>query len=164
MLHHPTTYLFRRRIVIAVKESLYCDLTDDVELDDVTLLRIGRDLALVLAFVACLHVLNLQGPSVRRVHEKRLEPFVRDKHGSIYREDMRIPSSDPRHLSYFGNKQICFNNIKSLHRAQLSSPLLVLPAQEFGKNFKFRGINILTLTLELPKVVKNDQNIIFAEI
>ena len=93
-----------------MKESLHYDLTDDVELDDVTLLRIGRDLALVLAFVACLHVLHLQGPSVRRVHEKRLEPFVRDKHGSIYREDMRVPSSDPRHLSYFRNKQICFNN------------------------------------------------------
>lgn len=100
-------------IVIVIKECSR-DLTDNVELDDVTLLRIGRDLALVLAFVTCLHVLNLQGPGVRRVYEKRLEPFVRDKHCSIYREDMRVPSSDPRHLSYLGNKQINFNNIVNI--------------------------------------------------
>lgn len=79
-------------------------LTDDVELDDVTPLRVGRDLALVLAFVTCLDVLHLQGPGVRRVHEERLEPFVRDEHVSIYREDMRVPSSDPRHLWRIENK------------------------------------------------------------
>lgn len=87
---------------------LKCDprhLTDDVELDDVTLLRIGRDLALVLAFVAFLDVFHLERPAVHRVHEKRLEPFIRDKHGSIYGEDMRVPSSDPRHLSRTENKQ-----------------------------------------------------------
>lgn len=94
--------------------NFFRNLTDDVELDDVTLLRVGRDLALVLAFVACLHVLNLQGPSVRRIYEKRLKPFVRDKHGSIYWEDMRVPSSDPRHLLRYRKEQINFNNIVDL--------------------------------------------------
>lgn len=67
---------------------------DDIELDDVTLLRVGRDLALVLAFVARLDIFHLQRPRVR-LPENRLEPFVRNEHGSIHREDMRISSSDP---------------------------------------------------------------------
>lgn len=72
-------------------------LTDDVELNDVTLLRIGRDLALVLALVARLHVLHLERPRVR-LPGNRLEPLVRDEHGSVHREDVRVPSSDPRDL------------------------------------------------------------------
>lgn len=78
-------------------DSSSTTLTDDVELDDVTLLRVGRDLALVLAFVARLDVLHLQRPRVR-LPENRLEPFIRYEHSPVHREDMRVPSSDPGDL------------------------------------------------------------------
>lgn len=84
---------------------------DNVEPDDVTLLRIRRDLALVLALVPCLDVLHLQRPSVRSVREDRLEPLVGDEHGPIHGEYVRVSSSDPRdrfvtELSHF-TRQVC---------------------------------------------------------
>lgn len=77
---------------------LLARLTDDVELDNVTLLRIRRDLALVFALVPCLDVFHLQRPSVRRVREDRLEPLVGDEHGPIHGEYVRVSSPDPRDL------------------------------------------------------------------
>lgn len=109
------------RIIRLIQSPISAILTDDVELDDVTFLRVGRDLALVLAFVARLDVFHLQRPRVR-LAENRLEPFVRNEHGSIHREDMRVSSSDPGDLRINQNELFLFalnDSLNSPHACEI---------------------------------------------
>jgi hypothetical protein len=75
-------------------------LTYDVECNEVAHFGLGADLTLVLAGVARLHVLDLQGPRVRRLNVERLEAFVRDERVPVHSQNVRVPPSYPRDLRH----------------------------------------------------------------
>lgn len=63
-----------------------------------TQLGLHADLALVLATVPRLHVLDLQRPRVCRFHQERLEPLVRDERVAVHGQDVWVPLPHPGHL------------------------------------------------------------------
>ncbi len=95
-------------------------LTDDVKRDKVAHLELRAHLAFVLTGISGLHIFYLQRPSIGRLDQKRLEPFVRDEREPIHGQNMGIAAPDPRNLPAFGAKKNKKKiTISSLHRTQI---------------------------------------------
>ena len=156
MLHHPTIYLARYRIVVILTwKNLYTAISP-------TMLSL-----MMWLFFGSVEIWHSYSPSSRACTYLTCRVQVSDastKSAWNLSSGINMVLSTERicesllliHDTFriLGTNRLCFNNTTWLHRAQLLSPLLVLPGEEFGRDFKFRGINISTLTLELPKWLK----------